>query len=437
VVQLEKQLKEPATNFAKLTTTIKEDEQEKKHTLKRRDGALKKLHEAKKNHAAAVEAYEAAETPDGLKSQLEVMKPLMLKAKREANAATRAYEEKMGEKRPLQGELSRTTRDLNNLQDAKQVKLMQTQRNDQRAFEAYNWINDPQKGGRALKKKVHGPLLCELSIKTRGRDQLDHAKMVEARLPRWTKTMFVVECAEDEATLNKQFKGGLSVKFMRSTQLGQPNRKFSPVEMQRLKTEFGISGYLDQVLDGPPILLQALLDERPPIDEALVGTAKSESKMQHLGELLMNKGGSMAMAFTPAHQYTLKRSTYGQKNVTTQVKELQPSRYLNVEDTDRERQELSRQVEDIKHKLSTIDDDINVLREAKGQADSKAQKISHQRSQLQKSLQQISALEKRVQITKDKVEALEDEANESESVERELKVLLTVLIVHTEPVLTS
>jgi hypothetical protein len=42
-------------------------------------------------------------------------------------------------------------------------------------------------------QQVHGPLAVEVSVKATGATGVDHAKMVEHWLPRWAKTMFIVE----------------------------------------------------------------------------------------------------------------------------------------------------------------------------------------------------------------------------------------------------
>jgi hypothetical protein len=162
---------------------------------------------------------------------------------------------------------------------------------DQDLKNAFEWVNSNRK---LFRRPVHGPIVCEVVT-----NDFDASNYLEQHVKNTVLKSFVVECREDMNLLYREIrqKRGwrINIQVVNQGTLEPVRRMYSEGKMNTLKKDHGILGYLDELFEASPAVLQALRNTSN-VQSVLVGGARTKMTDGLLAYLSQreNEGGKQA-----------------------------------------------------------------------------------------------------------------------------------------------
>jgi len=182
-------------------------------------------------------------------------------------------------------DLSTENKKLERLLNEKEQRRNNVFQHIQDAKKAYNWI---QNNRNIFRKEIMGPIACEISPKTH-----NAAAYLEQHVPNYLLKSFVVQNKADYDLLYQKVRveQKIAINIIQVDRISQGGpRLYSEQKMAMLKQEHGVFGFLDETIEGPEIVVQALKSTSA-IDKVLVGNDKTQDSIDKkgLGEILSQK----------------------------------------------------------------------------------------------------------------------------------------------------
>jgi hypothetical protein len=139
-----------------------------------------------------------------------------------------------------------------------------------------------------------------------------HAKYVEDTLPKWVMTLLITETHEDYKTIldglatdtSSGRPARASVFVVEGGRCSAVNRPYNDEQMARYRSEFGITGFLDELVTAPDIIHEALRVHGG-FHTVLVGTNRTEDLINQGGDIFSVISGAerRAALVTPFKKY--------------------------------------------------------------------------------------------------------------------------------------
>ena len=170
--------------------------------------------------------------------------------------------------RELQENHKRNQAKLSKLQDERTQRIELVFRQQPKLKQVYDWV---QANRSRFRKEVVGPIVCEMSPKSR-----NAAAYLEQHIPNATLKSFVVRTKEDQDLLYNEVRSKLKlpVNIILIKNIQEKPRIYSEERMNVLKNEYGIIGYLDEAFTAPDVVLAAVKTSAQ-VEKVLVGTEKT------------------------------------------------------------------------------------------------------------------------------------------------------------------
>jgi hypothetical protein len=163
---------------------------------------------------------------------------------------------------------------------------------DQDLKNAFEWVNSNRK---LFRRPVHGPIVCEVVT-----NDFDASNYLEQHVKNTVLKSFVVECREDMNLLYREIrqKRGwrINIQVVNQGTLDPVRRMYSEEKMNTLKNTHGILGYLDELFEASPAILQALRNTSN-VQSVLVGGARTKMNDNLLAYLSQRENDSGKQAF--------------------------------------------------------------------------------------------------------------------------------------------
>eukprot|EP00979_Chaetoceros_neogracilis_P018817 scaffold11253_cov215-Chaetoceros_neogracile.AAC.1 len=197
--------------------------------------------------------------------------------------------------------------------------------------QTYEWVNENRK---LFRRPVHGPIVCDVVT-----NDVDASNYLEQHVKNTVLKSFVVECREDMNLLYREVREKrnwkININIVNQGTLEPVRRMYSDNKMKTLKERYGIAGYLDELFEAPPAILQALRNTAN-VHSVLIGGNKT-SLNDDLGKFLSQKeNGNGKQSFCmfvkegpKAYKHTATTSRYNTANVSISVDEVRPARMLS------------------------------------------------------------------------------------------------------------
>nr|CCA24606.1 structural maintenance of chromosomes protein 5 puta [Albugo laibachii Nc14] len=319
----------------------------------------------------------------------------------------------------MEQQSGRIVSQLAKLEDEIVQRRLAIQRFDPDSIRALDWVDQNRS---KFKRPVWGPVVLQLTVK-----ELLYAKFVEDTLPKWLMTAIVTECYEDYNTIIHELHSGptdqrikASVLIVQDGRCSKINRPYGFDRMRSLQKEYGIIGYLDELITAPDII-QEVLRVHGGVHTVLVGSLMTEDAINR-GVDIFSKLSSREkkVAFvTPKKKYVVSVSRYGNGNVTTRTNDLQNPRLLAASSSNSEKKdELSANLKHLQNEVKTVQNKILELKEKeKSAAEARSASLQHI-AKLRTQLVNIMRMEERIVEAKRRVDCLRRDLDQDLSVKK-------------------
>ena len=195
-------------------------------------------------------------------------------AKKDTSRLQRDVTEQENEAKEVQQRLAR----LNDEGTLRRNKVFQAQ---PKLRQIYEWLEQNRS---KFRRTVWGPIACEITCKNE-----KAAAFVEQHVPNSLLKSFVVETKEDYDLLYQKVRREMRLPINIVTIEGGRNpvsshRYYTDDQMDRLKKEHGIQGYLDESITAPAAIMAALI-ERAKLNQVVVGGVETQNSVDKKGLL--------------------------------------------------------------------------------------------------------------------------------------------------------
>jgi len=290
---------------------------------------------------------------------------------------------------------------LTALDDMRKQRLERLRTNDPDAFKVFRWCESNRN---LFRMPVFGPLVLEMNVP----DSL-HAKYLEHMIPGWLLTAMITQCPEDRDVISEEIRK----QNFSTTCVNASHESFdahSPCDIRDLE-EFGITHFLDQVFDAPPII-KAVLCRRCNLHMIAAGSHKTED----FREKLLHRN-DLQCFLLPDTCFSKTISHYGKRNVSTRMDPLKHGRYLMGVDT-AERQKCEKELNSIRSQLQSLENELNAIQNSEKQLQQELKKMKQERDELVNKSRKRASLERTIgEKQKDRI-AMDQEEDTAAEINR-------------------
>ncbi|KAL3917373.1 MAG: hypothetical protein SGILL_004744, partial [Bacillariaceae sp.] len=328
--------------------------------------------------------------------------------------------------RDIDENIKHSKRKLAKLNDEKENRMRHFFTKEKDAQKAYQWIQSNRK---VFRKEVMGPIACEMTPKSN-----NAAAYLDQHVPNSTLKSFVVQDRADYDLLYQKVRveQNCPINIIMIDRLPPPKpRMYSDEKMAILKRDHGVLGYLDESLEAPEIVMEALRSTAN-IQKVLVGTDETQVSMDDraLGEFLAQsekQDGRLLgyCIFTSdrgkSFKYTSNMSGYSKK-LNMRVDDIGPAKILRSGVSDDRKAEAERELKEKKIEYEELlpsfqkaQDELEEIRRTSQEAQSQVKDVE---GQIKISQQIINKLNS----TKRKLESLEAELGTDDQEDKQRKI---------------
>ncbi len=324
--------------------------------------------------------------PEQIAQEIEGLNPEIDKLMKEIDSY---YEQKTKRNSDIQNcehaiaKLRERNQRLDNIRHQRMELLQRLKCNHE--LQAYQWL---QRNRNLLKGEVYF-IPLEISLK----NDL-HAKYLENYCQRSLMLTFVCERREDQELmvqeLSRKKQLNLNISYASQSSQDVPDR-IHDIEQVR---KYGITHYLDETFDAPPIVKQ-IMNSHAQLYKVACGTATTEQTWQRMFE---DPEIRIRIAFSPEARYGVKHSKYDTSVRSTSVIPLKPTKLFQAAD-------LSEKSQNEKHILDKIQEmnrwkeSIKELNNAIQHAQTNLEQINQKKSTLSRqreAFHRLHELEKKL-----------------------------------------
>lgn len=247
-------------------------------------------------------------------------------------------------------------------QAGQQANKLRTASRD--AARAWDWI---QQHRDRFEAEVFGPPAVECSIK----DQRQ-ADAVESMIPVGETMAFTVTTKEDFKMLSRELHDNLKLTNINLRSSLTPLASFRPPVSSNQLQQYGLDGWLIDLIEGPEPVLAMLCDNRNIHQTAYTSHNLNEAQFDAL-----KSSGVINSWVTPSQSYNItRRREYGEAGVSTKVQGIKKARLFTDQPVDRQ------QEQDINERVRTAEGELGEIQEQANTLKAEGRRIGGQRQQL-------------------------------------------------------
>lgn len=282
-------------------------------------------------------------------------------------------------------------------QAGQQASKLKRASND--AARVWDWI---QRNKTAFQSDVYGPPIVECTLKSPR-----HAAAVESMIPDGDKMSFTLTSQADM----KMLLDKISEMRLRDVNLRLSNQPLAAFQKPNVSQEqlrqYGLDGWLIDLLDGPDPVLAMLCDNR---NIHQMGYAPREINEAQFNAL---KGSPIGSWVTPSQSYQItRRREYGDSAVSTRVQALKQPRFFTdvpvdrqlEQDIDRVIRETEGEIEELGNERKSIMEEGRTLTEERKQHHLERKEIEDEKNKQQRALSEFNGLSVKLESQKAKLE---------------------------------
>lgn len=303
-------------------------------------------------------------------------------------------------------------RQLKELDDLRAQKVENLRRWNKDAHNGYLWLRENEN---KFEKKVYGPVALEVTV-----PNPLHARYLEMVTPGWVITAFICQTPKDHDTLLQELydKQKLRVSAMYNEPY-DPRRNPNPCPLEEL-TNYGVSHFMDQVFEAPPVVKAALCGQ----GNAHLWAAGTHESIKHVEQIMSHQ--RLKYFFTPESQYAKNESRYGGGS-SVSVMAVRDGRWFSGVNVQK-KEELEREYAEARRSQQLYEQEISKCKEIENNARRQQLEITKEKEKLRKVGDQIKSVRLRINSRKTTLQQLEQEEDttaEKERIRTTIKETLT------------
>ena len=275
-----------------------------------------------------------------------------------------------------------------------------------------------------FRRDIFGPVVCEVTPK-----DANTAAYLEMHVPNAALKSFVVQCKEDYDLLYRSIREelGIPINVTVIESIKQEKRLYSDQKMDVLKRDHGVLGYMDETIDAPPLIVEALKNAGQ-IHKVLIGGEKTQDSLDskglldYLGQqedgqtslisscIFSTKGGQGFKYQTVISKYSGKGST--------RVDSVRPAKWLAPGVSDQEKEKLQAELAEIAKRRDDAAPEVDDAKRNLEETQLKAQTAAAKLKDAKENLLTLSKLTNRMDTTEAKLQEAQKDLQVDGEVEK-------------------
>ena len=261
-----------------------------------------------------------------------------------------------------------------------------------------------------FRRDVLGPVVCDVTPK-----DANAAAYLEMHVPNAALKSFVVQCKEDYDLLYRSIREelGIPINVTVIESIKQDKRLYSDQKMEVLKRDHGVLGYMDETIDAPPLIVEALKNAGQ-IEKVLIGSEKTQDSLDSKGLLEylgQQEGGQTSLMSScifstkggQGFKYQTVISKYSGKG-STRVDSVRPAKWLAPGVSDQEKEKLQAELAKIAKRRDDAEPEVADARQQLEETQLLAQTAAAKFKDAKENLLALSKLKNRMDTTEAKLQ---------------------------------
>ncbi|KAL7847854.1 hypothetical protein AOLI_G00225720 [Acnodon oligacanthus] len=308
------------------------------------------------------------------------------------------------------GELRRLQNRQRNLEDMMNRKEEKLRNRFPDTHTALLWLRNHRD---LFEGNVYEPMMLVINV----RDPR-HAKYIESHIPVNDLRAFVFQKQQDmekfmtEVRDNRRLRVNSVIAPAESCANRPPSR---PIDSLK---RFGFFSYLRELFDAPEEVMSYLCHQYK-ISDVPVGTEKTKSMIE-----TVIKESQLRMIYTADEKYTVKRSAYSNKTISSNSA-LRPSQFLTMAIDAEERQHLEEQLSAAQQQVQNIDARMKAAEEQQTKLERRDNEFRSEKKKLSELKGKKRQLEQRISTKQDSLRQMEQGGINLQEAEEEAKTKIS------------
>ncbi|KAM3617031.1 uncharacterized protein V6R79_001296 [Siganus canaliculatus] len=299
--------------------------------------------------------------------------------------------------------LEKKLNDMNNMMNAKEVKLRERHRDTHTALQ---WLRQNR---HLFDGNAYEPMMLVINVK-------DHrfAKYVENHISFNDLRAFVFQRKQDMEKFMSEVRDRMN---LRVNAISAPEESVSrkpPSKSIESLRRFGFYTYLREMFDAPDEVMSYLCQQYK-VHDVPVGNDQTKSMIRTVIE-----EPYLRVLYTTDEKYTLKRSFYT-SNISTTNSAVHQSQYLFITVDAEEKRHLEQQMKDCHSRLQAIDERLKALQKEITALDRRENELLAEKKKLLELKGKKRQLEQKIGTKQDSLRHMEQNAIDLQKVEEETK----------------
>jgi chromosome segregation ATPase len=350
---------------------------------------------------------------------LETLKDEELKCREDYKNTQAAHKETtnncqslLAEFNEIQDELTRKKTKAASHEDEKERRKERIFRQQPNLKRISDWLRQNRE---KFRKDVFGPVVCDVTPK-----DANTAAYLEMHVPNAALKSFVVQCKEDYDLLYRSIREelGIPINVTVIERIKQEKRLYSDQKMQVLKREHGVLGYMDETIEAPPLIIEALKNAGQ-IEKVLIGSEKTQDSLDTKGlldYLGQQEDGQTALMSScifstkgdRGFKYQTVISKYSGK-ASTRIDSVRPAKWLAPGVSDQEKERLQAELAEITRRYDESKPAVAEARQKLAETEGLAQEAREKLKLARENLSNLGKLQGRKDTTEAKLREAEKE----------------------------
>ncbi|MBN3322157.1 SMC5 protein, partial [Atractosteus spatula] len=347
---------------------------------------------------------------DSINGQLRQIQEEKAKIESERADVKREWESQKYESEKLQVEL----RKHEDLMIRKEEKLKERYRD---TYNAMMWLRENRK---LFRGNVYEPIMLVVNVR-----DAQHAKYIENQVSMNDLRAFVFQKQEDMEAFMSEVRDKQKLRVNAVIAPPQSCANKPPPRPIEALQRYGFFSYLRELFDAPEEVMSYLCNQYK-VNEIPVGNEQTKAMIE-----TVIKESQLKQIFTAEEKYTVKKSAYSNKTITSNTA-LRPSQFLtSAADADTRRQ-LEEQLQTAQQKLQELELQMRAFAEQQTQLDRRDNDLRNQKKELSELKGKKRQLEQKISTKLDSLKQMEQ--NGINLKEEEGKTKEKIKAVNTEKV---